>query len=160
MNTEILKLAEELVSRLKANRLKIATAESCTGGMLSSYITAVSGASKVFEMGITSYSNRIKNSILKVDAQTLKTHGAVSQQTAAQMAENVRSISSADIGVSVTGVAGPDGQDGYGAGVVFVGISYQNHTAVHKLEIEPRDRNFVRESAVLELLNLVITLLK
>jgi len=160
LNTEILKSAEELVSRLKANRLKIATAESCTGGMLSSYITAVSGASKVFEMGITSYSNRIKNSILKVDAETLKTHGAVSQQTAAQMAENVRSISSADIGVSVTGVAGPDGQDGYSAGVVFVGISYQNHTAVHKLEIEPRDRNFVRESAVLELLNLVITLLK
>ncbi|MBR4099767.1 MAG: CinA family protein [Clostridia bacterium] len=160
MNTEILKSAEELVSRLKANRLKIATAESCTGGMLSSYITAVSGASRVFEMGITSYSNRIKNSILKVDAETLKTHGAVSQQTAAQMAENVRSISSADIGVSVTGVAGPDGQDGYSAGVVFVGISYQNHTAVHKLEIEPRDRNFVRESAVLELLNLVITLLK
>ena len=160
MNTEILKSAEELVSRLKVKGLKIATAESCTGGMLSSYITAVSGASKVFEMGITSYSNRIKNSILKVDAETLQTHGAVSPQTAAQMAENVRNISGADIGVSVTGVAGPDGQDGYSAGVVFVGISYQNHTAVHKLEIEPRDRNFVRESAVLELLNLVITLLK
>ncbi len=160
MNSEILKSAESLVTLLKEKGLKIATAESCTGGMLSSYITAVSGASKVFELGITSYSNRIKNAVLEVDAKILKEYGAVSEQTALQMAENVRGISGADIGVSVTGVAGPDGQDGYSAGVVFVGISDKINTAVHKLEIEPRDRNFVRESAVLKLLNYVIMLIK
>ena len=159
MNTEILKSVEELVNRLKAEGLKIATAESCTGGMLSAYITAVPGASKVFELGMTTYSNRIKNNILNVESETLKTHGAVSQQTAAQMAENVRDISNAHIGVSVTGVAGPDGQDGYSAGIVFVGISYQNHTVVHKLEIEPRDRNFVREMAVLKLTKLILELI-
>ena len=156
MNAEILKSCEELVALLKQKELKIATAESCTGGMLSTYITAVAGASKVFELGVTSYSNQIKNTILKVDDKTLTEHGAVSKQTALQMAKNVRNIANADIGVSVTGVAGPDGQDGYDAGVVFVGISDKNTTHVHKLQIEPLNRNFVRETAVLKLTKLII----
>lgn len=152
MNSEILKAAENLVTLLKTNNLKIATAESCTGGMVSSYLTAVPGASQVIEMGLTTYSNRIKNKVLDVDSQTLETHGAVSYETASQMAQNVRKLSGADIGVSVTGVAGPGGQDGYDAGNVFIAISDGNSTTPTLLKIEPRDRNFVREQAVLQLI--------
>ena len=156
MNNQILEKSRELVLLLKANNMTIATAESCTGGMVSSYITAVPGASSVIEMGITSYSNRIKNSFLKVDSETLKNFGAVSVQTATEMARNIREIANADIGASVTGVAGPDGQDGYNAGVVFIGISTAKGTKVTKLEIEPKDRNFVRERATYLLLEAIL----
>lgn len=156
MNSEILTKAQKLVAILREKNLKIATAESCTGGMVSSYITAVSGASKVFEMGLTTYSNRIKNEILKVEKQTLDTIGAVSYDTAKQMAENICTLSGADIGVSVTGVAGPDTQDGHAVGTVFIGIYYKNNTEVIKLDIQPCDRNYVREMAVYEILSAVI----
>lgn len=156
MTAEILQKAEILVSLLKVKKMKIATAESCTGGMVSSYITAVSGASSVFEMGLVTYSNRIKNEVLGVDKETLDKIGAVSSPTASQMAENIRLKADADIGVSVTGVAGPDGQDGYSAGVVFIGISDKNGTTVQKLEIDPKNRNYVREQATLILLCSVI----
>ncbi len=156
MNPKVLSLAQKLVELLKQKNLKIATAESCTGGMVSTYITAVSGASKVFEMGLTTYSNRIKNEILKVDKQTLDTIGAVSYDTAKQMAENICKLSGADIGVSVTGVAGPDSQDGYCVGTVFIGLCLSGKAEATRLNIEPRDRNYVREQAVLEILNLVI----
>ena len=160
MNNQILSSAKELVEYLKKHNLKIATAESCTGGMVSAYITAVSGASSVFEMGITSYSNRIKNQTLKVDGNTLETKGAVSGDTALQMAQNIRNISGADIGVSVTGVAGPAPQDGHPAGVIFIGISCKDTTNFYKFEIEPSDRNYVREQAVLLLLNKLLETLK
>ena len=159
MNPEVLSLAEKVIKILKRKNLKIATAESCTGGMVSTYITAVSGASKVFEMGLVTYSNRIKNEILKVEKKTLDTIGAVSLDTAKQMAQNICILSGADIGVSVTGVAGPDTQDGYDAGTVFIGICYNGNTAVKKLSIEPCNRNYVREQAVLEIFNAVITCL-
>ncbi len=160
MKTEILEKAVSTVALLKEKNLKIASAESCTGGMFSSYITAVAGASAVFEMGITTYSNRIKNKFLAVNQQTLETFGAVSEQTATQMAQNICDISGANIGVSVTGVAGPDGQDGYSAGTVFIGINYKNKTRVIKLKIEPLSREYVREQAVLQLLDAVIKTIK
>ena len=156
MNDEILSYAAKLVETLKAKSLKIATAESCTGGMVSGYITAVPGASEVFEMGVTSYSNRIKNKFLNVNGEILDTKGAVSRDTAKQMAENIRSLSGADIGVSVTGVAGPAPQDGYSAGTVFVGICYDGETQVSKLQITPKDRNYVREQTVLKLFGLIL----
>ena len=99
INTQLFEAAEHVVATLKKLNLKIATAESCTGGMVSSFITSVSGVSEVFEMGVTSYSCRIKNEILKVKEETLRDFGAISEQTAKQMAENIRKISGADIGV-------------------------------------------------------------
>lgn len=152
MNNEIFEACKALVKLLKEKKLKIATAESCTGGMVAAYITSVSGASEVFEMGLTTYSNRIKNQKLGVDAHTLETKGAVSYETATEMAQNVRRIASADIGVSVTGVAGPAPQDGYTAGTVFVAVSDSVATTPVKLKIEPRDRNYVREQAALQLI--------
>ncbi len=159
MDDKVLKKAEELVQLLKQKNLKIATAESCTGGMVSGYLTAVSGASAVFEMGITSYSNRIKNEILKVEEKTLETQGAVSFETAKQMAQNVRKMSGADIGVSVTGVAGPASQEGHPVGTVFIGISYKDQTTVKLLNIPKGDREFIRTAAVLNIFTAAIEIL-
>ena len=156
MNNLILEKANEVVSLLKQKNKKIATAESCTGGMLSSYITAIPGASSVLELGITSYSNRIKNEILNVKVETLEAFGAISKDTAMQMAENVRKISGADIGVSVTGAAGPDSSEGHNAGFVIIALSNTNETIVKELRITPSSRNFVREQAVLQLLELIL----
>lgn len=156
MNNEILNTAQKVVTLLKEKGLKIATAESCTGGMVSAYLTAVSGASQVFELGVTSYSNDIKNRILNVVSQTLEDFGAISENTAKQMAQNVRKIANSDIGVSVTGVAGPTSQEGHPVGTVFIGISDKYTTKTKKLEIPPLDRNIVREQAVSHLLTAVI----
>lgn len=156
MKSEILEKAQQTVSLLNEKGLKIATAESCTGGMVSAYITAVSGASQVFELGITSYSNEIKNRILNVDSKTLQNFGAVSENTAKAMAQNVRSLANADVGVSVTGVAGPTMQEGHPVGTVFIGISHKNETYALKLCIEPKNRNFVREQAVLTVFSTII----
>lgn len=160
MNTKIFEKAEKMVALLKEKNLKIATAESCTGGMVASYITSVSGVSQVFELGVTSYSNDIKNRILKVNAQTLETQGAVSADTAKQMAENVRDLAKSDIGVSVTGVAGPAAQEGHPVGLVYVGFADQNGSFAKVLNIEPQSRNFVREQTVLAVFDTVINYIK
>ena len=115
---------EELVALLKDKGMKIATAESCTGGLIAQMITAVSGASAVFDCGIIAYSNEIKKSVLGVKAQTLERYGAVSEQIAAEMAQGARIISGADIAVSVTGIAGPNGGTAEKpVGTVFIGVS-------------------------------------
>lgn len=160
INTALFEKAQQAVDLLKANNLKIATAESCTGGMVSSYITSVSGVSEVFEMGVTSYSKRIKNQVLKVKKQTLEQYGAVSESTAKQMAENIRTLSGADIGVSVTGSAGPDACEGHKAGFVFIALAHKDGCKVCQLNIEPKSRNFVREQTVLQLFDLIINFLK
>ncbi len=160
MNTQILNKAETVVQLLKENNLKIATAESCTGGLVSAYITAVSGASQVLELGVTSYSNRIKNKILEVKSQTLENFGAISKDTAKQMAENVRKISNADIGVSVTGAAGPDSSEGHNAGYVIIALSDKAKTITKELNIPPKSRRFVREQAVLKLFELITNYFK
>ncbi len=160
MNSKILEKAELAVTLLKENNLKIATAESCTGGLVSAYVTAVSGVSSVFELGITSYSNNIKNRILGVDSKTLESFGAVSASTAELMAENVKNLAQSDIGLSVTGVAGPATQEGHSVGTVFIGISGNNGTLTKELSIPPKDRNFVREQAVCSLFDALINYIK
>lgn len=160
INTQLFEAAEQTVALLKERNLKIATAESCTGGMVSAFITSVSGVSEVFEMGVTSYSYRIKNEILSVKNETLEKYGAISELTAKEMAENVRKISGADIGVSVTGAAGPDGSEGHNPGFVFIGLNHKDKTIVKQLDIEPKSRNYVREQAVLQLFLLIINYLK
>ena len=160
INTQLFETAEQAVTLLKERKLKIATAESCTGGMVSAFITSVSGVSEVFEMGITSYSCRIKNEKLGVEQKVLDEYGAISELTAKQMAENIRKIAGADIGLSVTGAAGPDGSAGHNPGFVFIGLNNGDKTIVKQLDIEPKSRNFVREQAVLQLLKLLINFLK
>ena len=156
MNTEIYSTAEQLVMLLKEKNLLIATAESCTGGLVSSYITAVSGSSAVFELGVASYSCRIKNEALGVKKETLDTLGAVSRETARQMAECILKKAAADIGVSVTGVAGPDGSEGHMPGLVYIAAAYKGGTTVKELNISPISREYVREQAAEQLLKLAL----
>ncbi len=114
---------EEVVAKLRERGLKIATAESCTGGLVSERITRVSGSSEVFECGVCSYANRIKEKLLGVSSETLAVLGAVSAETAIRMAEGVKKLSNADIAVSLTGIAGPTGgTDEKPVGLVYLGV--------------------------------------
>lgn len=160
MNHEIYELSCTAVRLLNEKHLTVATAESCTGGLLSAYLTAVPGSSAVFELGVTSYSCRIKHEILGVKEETLDRLGAVSRDTAQQMAENVRKKAEADFGLSVTGVAGPDGSEGHEPGLVYIAAAADSSTCVKELHIDPLGRNHVRERAVAELLTLFIQIIK
>ncbi len=103
------KISQKIVRLLKKKRLKISFAESCTGGLLSSALTSVSGSSKVFTLGLVTYSNQSKNRVLKVPKQIIRKHGAVSMQCCLSMINNLSKISKSNISVSITGIAGPSG---------------------------------------------------
>lgn len=160
LKTRIINKAQKTVSLLQQRNLTIATAESCTGGLVSAYFTAVSGVSSVFELGVTSYSCRIKNNVLNVPSETLETLGAISEETAKYMAENIRTKANSDIGVSVTGVAGPNKSEGHEMGLVYIGISSNKNTLVKKLNITPKSRDFVRQTAVSNIFDLIINYVK
>ena len=118
-----LKLPNKIVKILQKKRIKISLAESCTGGMLSSQITSVKGASKIFSLGIVSYSNQSKIKTLKVPKKTILKFGAVSKECCLSMARNIQKISKSDISLSITGIAGPDGgTTKKPVGLVYVGI--------------------------------------
>lgn len=158
MKTSLLfEKAEKTVALLKEKGLTVATAESCTGGMVSSFLTSVSGVSEVFELGVTSYSCRIKNKILGVKSETLESLGAISEETACQMAENIRNMADSDIGVSVTGVAGPAPSEGHPVGYIFIGISYKEQTLSKLLQLENTTRNDIRKETVGAVLDLIDT---
>lgn len=126
-------IQEELVTLLKEKKLHIATAESCTGGMIASMIVDVSGASNVFEEGYVTYSNPVKEKLLQVKAETIEKYTVVSEPVAKEMAEGVRNATGADITISVTGYAGPeDGPDGTKAGTVYIGTYYKNTAEARK----------------------------
>ena len=127
--------------QLTEKERKVAVAESCTGGYLAKRITDVSGSSKVFECGVCSYSNRIKHQLLGVSEQTLAEYGAISEQTAAEMASGVRNLSGADIGISVTGNAGPTADEGKEVGLVYIGVDSPKLTHVFTLHVNRRDQD-------------------
>ena len=148
-NTLVKELTDRNMKISSAERKwTLATAESCTGGMISQRITNVSGASNVFELGVCSYANRIKNKVLGVSNETLNTVGAVSQETATQMCEGIKELSSSDIGVSTTGIAGPTGGTAKKpVGLVFIGIATKESTTIYRAELchyTPHSRNEVR----------------
>lgn len=155
MNPILIKAAENTVEQLKQKGLTLATAESCTGGLLSAALTSVSGVSQVFELGVTSYSCRIKNDVLKVKNETLEEFGAVSADTARQMAQNVRNMASSQLGASVTGVAGPSMSEGHPVGYIFIAVSGNIGTRTELLNLENTGRESVREAAVLNVLRLI-----
>lgn len=129
------------VRLLTEKGLKVAVAESCTGGYLAKRITDVSGSSKVFECGICSYSNRIKHQLLGVSERTLEEYGAISEQTATEMASGVRKLSGADIGISVTGNAGPTADEGKEVGLVYIGVDSPKLTQVFTLHVNRKDQD-------------------
>ena len=149
------KVAENLVELLKARGLTCATAESCTGGGVGSAITAVPGSSAVFLGGVISYANEVKRDVLGVSDRDLQTVGAVSGEVAAQMAEGVRKLLKADLAVSLTGIAGPDGgSDEKPVGLVWFGLATRNGVRAEKA-IFRGDRARVREQAVVHALGML-----
>ena len=129
------------VHALKTNGLHVAVAESCTGGYVAKRLTDVSGASEVFECGVVTYSNRMKHQLLGVSQQTLDTFGAVSEETAREMAAGVRRLSGAEIGISVTGNAGPEPSEGKEVGLVYIGVDSLEMSRVFMLQVNRRDQD-------------------
>lgn len=129
------------VHALKVNGLHVAVAESCTGGYVAKRLTDVSGASEVFECGVVTYSNRMKHQLLGVSRQTLDTFGAVSEETAREMAAGVRRLSGAEIGISVTGNAGPEPSEGKEVGLVYIGVDSLEMSRVFMLQVNRRDQD-------------------
>lgn len=136
--------ASEIVALLKRKNRTVAVAESCTGGLLAGLITAVSGASAVFDTGVVAYGKHTKQKVLGVSAETLRETGTVSRQTAAEMASGVRRLAGADIGIGITGVAGPDSVEGKPVGRVYIALTDGHHIRVNKLDIREKTRNEVR----------------
>lgn len=157
------KTVTNVVKLLKQKCLTIATAESCTGGMLSACLTSVDGASAVFECGLCTYSNRIKEQLLHVSPQVLNEHGAVSRQTARAMLDGIRMVSGADLCVSVTGIAGPQGGTAEKpVGTVYVGFLYRDKPMVYLLKLWHADgdgREFNRRMTVAFVLKTIEKLL-
>lgn len=149
-------IEEAVVALLKEKGMKLATAESCTGGLIGKRITNISGASSVFDCGIISYSNEIKHKILGVSEDDLKKYGAVSEQVAKQMAQGVLKLSGADVAVSVTGIAGPnsDGTD-KPVGLSYIGLAHKNGIEVKKLMTGRNDRDYNRYVNASNALNMV-----
>lgn len=151
----MLTVAENLVSLLKAQGLTCATAESCTGGGVGSAITAVPGSSAVFAGGVISYSNDVKRDVLGVSPETLASVGAVSSETAAQMAAGVRKLLKVDLAVSLTGIAGPDGgSDEKPVGLVWFGLATPSGVRTEKA-IFRGDREGIRNNAIVHALGML-----
>ena len=155
------KLSQKVVKSLSKKRLKISFAESCTGGLLSSSITSISGSSKVFTIGLVTYSNQAKINILKVPKKIIMKHGAVSYETCLSMVKNLYKISRTNISLSITGVAGPNGGTKQKpVGLVFIGVKKGNKTLVKKFLFKNRTRNSIQRSTVNKSLNLILSFAK
>ncbi len=141
--------AENVLELARANGLRIATAESCTGGLISAALTEVAGSSDVFERGFVTYSNEAKTDMLHVPADLIKTHGAVSEEVARAMAEGALQQACAELAVSVTGIAGPGGSDHKPEGRVCFGLARSGApTRVETVEFGPLGRTNVRQATV------------
>ena len=150
-------LNKKIILRLKRKKLKLALAESCTGGMLSSAITSVSGASKVFTMSLITYSNQAKMSILKVPKKIIQRYGAVSIQCCVSMVNNLSKISKNKVCVSITGIAGPKGGTKQKpVGLVFIGVKNQKKIIVSKNQFKNKGRSAIQKATVKKALNLII----
>lgn len=149
-------LIEVVADKLKAEKLTISTAESCTGGLLASTFTDVPGISEVYEGGFVTYSNQAKIREIGVSEKTLKEYGAVSEQVAYQMAEGVRRVAETDIGISITGIAGPDGGSAdKPVGLAYVGIAAKHETKVFKILIKPSNRTYNKRIFMLRMLRIL-----
>ncbi len=165
MVTKLDKTAENVVLLLKERGLTLSTAESCTGGLISAEITSVSGSSDVFGFGVCTYANEAKMKLLGVREETLATVGAVSEETAVQMAEGARRLSGADIAVSVTGIAGPTGgTPDKPVGTVYIGFSSEKRTFAKRYLFTGKDfpeakdsREAIRYETAFTALQTVIT---
>lgn len=153
--------AYELAELLKKRNMKAASAESLTGGLVSKLITDIPGASQIFELGVCSYSNRIKHEVLGVSEETLEKYSEYSHECAREMAEGVRRLSGADIGIATTGLAGPSGgTEEKPVGTVYVGISTRNDTKSFELRLgEKLSREEIRVLSAEKALSLALKII-
>ena len=153
-------LNQKIVSLLKRKKLKVAVAESCTGGMLSSAITSVSGSSKVFTMGLVTYSNQAKTHILKVPQKIINKYGAVSVQCCLVMVNNLSKISKSKVCISITGIAGPrGGSKQKPVGLVYIGIRIEKKVVINKCNFKNKGRAYIQKQTVKKSLNLLSNLI-
>ncbi len=149
-------LSQKIVSLFKKRKLKLAIAESCTGGMLSSVITSVSGSSKVFTMGLITYSNQAKINILRVPKKIIKKNGAVSVQCCLSMVNNLSKISKSKVCISITGIAGPKGGSKQKpVGLVYIGVKIGKKVIISKCNFKNNGRTFIQKQTVKKVLNLL-----
>ena len=154
-------LNKKIIALIKRKKMKLAIAESCTGGMLSSAITSVSGSSKVFAMGLVTYSNQAKTDILKIPQKIIKKYGAVSVQCCLAMVNNLSKISKSKVCVSITGIAGPKGGSKQKpVGLVFIGIRVRKKVVVNKCNFKNKGRAYIQRQTVKKSLNLLFRLIK
>ena len=154
-------LNKEVVKKLIKKKIKISFAESCTGGLLSSAITSVSGSSKVFTLGLVVYSNQSKIKVLKVPKNIIRKYGSVSEQACLAMVKNLNKISKTNISLSITGIAGPSGGTKIKpVGLVYVGIKKGNRVEAKKYLFKNKGRSYIQKAAVNKSLLLILSFLK
>ena len=154
-------LNKKVIFLLKKKKLKLAIAESCTGGMLSNSITSVSGSSKIFTMGLVTYSNQAKTSILKIPNQIIKKNGAVSVQCCLAMVNNLSKISKAKVCISITGIAGPKGGSKQKpVGLVYIGVKIGKKVIINKCNFKNNSRTFIQKQTVKKALILLSNLIR
>ena len=154
-------LSKKVFNLLKKKKLKISFAESCTGGMLASSITAIRGSSKIFTLGLITYSNQSKINILKVRRNIIIKHGAVSYETCLSMVKNLSLMSKTHVSVSITGVAGPGGgTKSKPVGLVYIGVKKGKKILIKKYLFKSKKRKAIQRSSVNKALNLVLSIAK
>ena len=152
---------KSLVRLLTKKKLKLSIAESCTGGLLASSITSISGASKIFNLGLVTYSNQAKIKILKVNKNIIKRYGAVSHQCCLAMVTNLSKISKSHINVSITGVAGPKGGTKQKpVGLVYIGIKKGKKVLINRCLFKSKKRSSIQKATVKKTLDLILRISK
>ena len=155
------KLSKKIVNLLRKKGLKISFVESCTGGLLSSVITSINDSSKIFTLGLVTYSNQSKINILKVPKNVIKKYGAVSYETCLSMLKNLNKISKTNISVSITGIAGPSGgSKEKPVGLVYIGIKKDSKILVKKYLFKNKKRSYIQRSAANKALSLILGFIK
>lgn len=154
-------LCKKLIKRLKNKNLKISTAESCTGGLLSSAITSFSGSSKVFTLGLVTYSDQSKINVLKVSKQIIKKYGSVSKYCCLSMIKNLSEISKSNVCLSITGVAGPKGgSKTKPVGLVYIGVKKGRKIKVQRCLFKNKGRSYIQKAAVNKSLRMALIALE
>ena len=153
-------LSLKIVKLLSKKKLTVSFAESCTGGLLASSITSVSGSSKVFSMGLVTYSNKAKTKLLKVTKKTISKYGAVSYETCLAMVKNLSKISKSNISISITGIAGPNGgTKKKPVGLVYIGLKKGSKTIIKKNLFKNKKRVSIQKSTVTQALKMILNIL-
>ena len=154
-------LAQKIVKLLRLKKMKLSLAESCTGGLLASNITSISGASKIFTLGLVTYSNQSKIKILKVPKKIIIKHGAVSYETCLSMIQNLSKISRSNVSLSITGIAGPKGgTKNKPVGLVYIGIKKGTKILIRKYLFKSKNRFEIQKASVKSALNLILSFIK